>query len=198
MKTICLLIILLISQTYTFCQEISLSFTLDEEIQSSTTRDMLARDFIHMKTNYPEPGDFHSNPYINNFVHADIDPLMVIPPYEGEKGGPPNNFYNGAVGTLQGNLMVSPMGAAVYSIPIELPEGIANLTPELSFVYNSQAGDGILGEGWSISGLSKISRVPYTYYYNNFTGSVVLNNDDQLMLDGNYLVNMEKRYFNAV
>jgi RHS repeat-associated protein len=189
-KSIFLTIIYLISLSVIHGQEISESFTLDEEIPANTTKDMLARDFIQMKTNYPETGNFSSNPDAANFVHADTDPFMVIPPYGDETGGSPNNNGGGAVGSLPGNLMVTPMGAAVYNIPIQLPGGITNLTPELSFVYNSQAGDGILGPGWSLSGLSKISRVPFTKYYNNKTGSVVLNADDQLMIDGNYMVNM--------
>ena len=76
MKTIYLFIILSLVETYALSQEVSLSFTLDEEIQSNTTKDMMARDFIHMKTNYPGPGNFHSKPDTNNFVHAVIDPLI--------------------------------------------------------------------------------------------------------------------------
>lgn len=50
-------------------------------------------------------------------------------------------------GSLPGQLSVSPTGAAVYTIPIELPAGRGGMTPQLALQYNSSAGDGILGKG---------------------------------------------------
>ena len=55
-----------------------------------------------------------------------------------------------AVGAIPGNFQVSNMGAAVYTVPVECPDGVNGMKPELSFVYNSHAGDGPMGLGWNI------------------------------------------------
>ena len=73
-----------------------------------------------------------------------------------------------AVGAIPGNFQVSNMGAAVYNVPVECPDGVNGMKPELSFVYNSHAGDGPMGLGWNIGGLSAITKTP----------------NDTLMLDG--------------
>ena len=96
------------------------------------------------------------------------------------------------VGTLPGSFSVSPSGAAVYSIPIDLPPGRAGMTPELAFVYNNHTPSTIMGQGWGISGFSSIGRVNPTLYYNNEVDNVDFT-DDQLMLDGNRLIESGKK-----
>jgi RHS repeat-associated protein len=92
------------------------------------------------------------------------------------------------VSTAQGSAGVSPTGAATYQIPIFTPDGIAGIQPNISIVYNSQGGDGILGRGWDISGLSVISRVPRTIFNDGSTGGVDFNQSDKYSLDGNRLL----------
>ena len=61
-----------------------------------------------------------------------------------------------AVGGMGGQFAVSPMGGATYSIPIEVPQGVGGLQPQLSIVYNSQSGNGLCGYGANLAGISAI------------------------------------------
>ncbi|MDY0078660.1 MAG: SpvB/TcaC N-terminal domain-containing protein, partial [Bacteroidales bacterium] len=142
-----------------------------------------ASDFINLLP------DFSVKPGESCNILMESDPKMVL--YDGseyQNGGTPDNNYGGRVGKLEDNLVVTPTGALQYEVPFDLPSGVNGLTPELSLVYNSQAGDGIVGMGWSISGLSKITRTPYTYYLNQYSNAVSFSNQDQLYYNGNYLV----------
>lgn len=46
-----------------------------------------------------------------------------------------------------------------HKIPIRLPKGANGMHPELAFVYNPGSGNGILGMGWQLTGLPRITRV---------------------------------------
>ena len=52
---------------------------------------------------------------------------------------------------------VSADGAATFSYAIWIPQGRRNIEPNLAVVYNSGSGNGLLGTGWSLSGLSSIT-----------------------------------------
>ncbi len=93
-----------------------------------------------------------------------------------------------AVGSVPGSLSVSPSGAARYSVPLEIPPGIAGMQPELSLGYDSQAGNGLLGVGWSLSGLSTIYRCPATLAQDGFIDPVDFDTNDRYCLDGQRLV----------
>ena len=64
------------------------------------------------------------------------------------------------VGTIAGSADVNTSGAATYQIPLSIPNGTSGMEPKLSIVYNSQAGNALLGKGWDLAGLSAISIVP--------------------------------------
>lgn len=91
-------------------------------------------------------------------------------------------------GVIAGRLSVSPTGAAIYSLPIELPPGIGGMQPTLSLEYNSQSGNGHLGMGWSLSGLSAIARCGATLAQDGFIDPVDFDGNDRLCLDGKRLV----------
>jgi len=104
-----------------------------------------------------------------------------------------DNSFAFEVGTLPGTSSVTPTGAATYQIPIEVPPGTNGTQPNLSVVYNSQGGFGVLGQGWDISGLSAISRGTQNFYYDAVDRkveetSIQFTPQDRLNLDGQRLI----------
>ncbi len=91
---------------------------------------------------------------------------------------------------MPGSLSVSEMGSAIYSLPIDLPPG-RGLSPELSFRYNSNSGNSLMGEGWGIIGLSSITRANPTDAFNGFSDNIDFI-DDQLLYDGVPLVKIKQ------
>ena len=77
-----------------------------------------------------------------------------------------------AVGATPGSFKVNETGAATYMIPITAPPGTAGMAPTLSLNYNSQSGNGPLGMGWSLGGLSAITRCPASYAQDGFKGGI--------------------------
>jgi hypothetical protein len=90
--------------------------------------------------------------------------------------------------TLPVSSAVTPSGGASYSIPIEAPAGRAGLSPKFGLSYGSQGGNGLLGVGWALSGLSSISRCPQTMAQDEVRGSVNFDASDRFCLDGQRLV----------
>lgn len=93
------------------------------------------------------------------------------------------------VGTTAGVFSTSPTGAATYTIPLQLRDGYSAFTPQISLVYNSQSGNGIAGFGWNIAGLSAITAIPHSRYYDgtNIQG-ISVNSSDVYALDGERLL----------
>jgi RHS repeat-associated protein len=91
------------------------------------------------------------------------------------------------VGTIDGTAGTTPSGATTYSIPIKCPPGTHGMIPNLSVVYNSQNGNGLLGQGWNLSGLSVISRSGKNLYHDNKVSPVTYTNDDAFLMDGVHL-----------
>jgi hypothetical protein len=93
-----------------------------------------------------------------------------------------------AVGRTTGSFEVSSVsGSAQYTIPIVTPPGIHGLQPKLALTYDSQVGYGMMGPGWSLSGLSTISRCNRTYAQHGAPAAITLTYADAFCLDGNHL-----------
>jgi hypothetical protein len=92
------------------------------------------------------------------------------------------------VGTTAGQFAVSATGSATYSIPITVPPGVAGMQPVLSIDYNSHTGNGLLGIGFSLSGLSQISRCPAAFEPDGLVDPVDFDSNDRFCLDGQRLV----------
>jgi RHS repeat-associated protein len=90
-------------------------------------------------------------------------------------------------GRTVGTFAVSPTGAATYTIPIWAPPGPQGMQPRIALTYNSQQGNGIVGVGWSISGLSSIYRCNLTYAQDAAPAAVALVTGDGYCMDGQRL-----------
>jgi len=164
--------------------------TLEETLPGNQSHVFVARDEVRMTNGFsyspgnPPPGE---NPY---FFHAFINEDMVLPvdyadePISIDERELNNNL---PVGSTAGSHSVSLSGAATYQIPILTPPGTAGMQASVSMVYNSQAGNGLLGYGWNLSGLSSITRIGHTIYHDGEVKGIDFN-DDRFALDGNRLV----------
>ena len=157
------------------CMELDFEIPIDEDTryEASNSLKML-------------PG-FDCSPKKGYSAMFAINRYMVIPPDQGLIGGPAISGKDGVVGALPGELNVGDFGAAVYTVPIMMPQGIGNMTPQIAVTYNSQAGNGLLGWGWNISGLSSITRTGQTMYHDG-NQSVVDFANDRFLLDGKRLM----------
>ncbi|MDQ3898832.1 MAG: FG-GAP-like repeat-containing protein [Actinomycetota bacterium] len=95
---------------------------------------------------------------------------------------------NGYLGTIDGSFSVDSDGGATYTIPLNVPPGTARMAPSLTLAYNSGAGNGMLGTGWSIQGLSAITRTAATQAQDGQRGTITYGPGDRFTLDGQRLM----------
>ncbi|MBL7712937.1 MAG: hypothetical protein JNL13_10745 [Chitinophagaceae bacterium] len=88
------------------------------------------------------------------------------------------------VGATAGSAATSPGGAVTYAIPIATAPGTNGMVPSVSLVYHSQSGNGLLGQGWSISGLSVITRAGKDMYHDGKVSPLTYTDEDAFLLDG--------------
>jgi RHS repeat-associated protein len=96
-----------------------------------------------------------------------------------------------AVGSAEGEGGVTADGTSSYSIPLDVPPGRAGVQPALSLEYRSQAGDGPLGVGWILAGLTQIRRCARTFAQDGGARAVTWTDGpdgDRYCLEGQRLV----------
>jgi len=94
----------------------------------------------------------------------------------------------GEYGTIPSQFNVTQLGEASYSLALDLPEGPGGVRPSLSLEYRHRSGDGPLGMGWQIGGLSAITRCPQTVAQDAQAREVRYDSADKFCLDGQRLV----------
>lgn len=92
------------------------------------------------------------------------------------------------IGATAAKFRVNEAGAATYSIPIFAAPGVAGVLPELGLSYSSLGGNGLVGQGWSIAGMSNINRCRQTKETDDVTGGVNFDAADRFCLDGQRLL----------
>jgi len=116
-------------------------------------------------------------------------PTRDDPPRDPSGGGGTTGSDPGSLpGTLPGSLQVSATGAATYAIPLTFAPGVNGLVPSLGLDYSSENGNGLLGMGWDLSGLSTIHRCSSNLRHEGFEQAVDFTVADRLCLDGQRLI----------
>jgi RHS repeat-associated protein len=96
---------------------------------------------------------------------------------------------------VRGELSVSDAGSANYEIPLEVVMGRGGFQPTLSIRYSSSSGgNGQLGVGFALTGLSQISRCPRIVADDGIAQGVQLNANDRFCLNGQKLVLVQGTY----
>ena len=101
-------------------------------------------------------------------------------------------------GGVPGIFRVSEAGAATYSIPIEAPRGTGGVTPSVALAYSSSAGTGLLGQGWSISGVKGIIRCRQTLSSDKTANALTFTEEDRFCLGGQRLMLMSGTKYGAI
>lgn len=111
---------------------------------------------------------------------------------------PTNTIIPDAAGVLppfgDSALSVGDRGDARQHIPIWVPPGRAGMQPELSLEYSSSAPDGLVGVGWALAGLSRITRCKAMRQNGHVAPPILWNAGDSFCLDGEPLVTDSDRY----
>jgi RHS repeat-associated protein len=100
-------------------------------------------------------------------------------------------------GPVAGKFDVGPNGDARYTIAIAVPPGILGFEPKLGLAYSSNAGNGVAGVGWALSGPSAITRCKASPIFDGAWGSIGFDAGDRFCLDGQRLLNTNGAYGTA-
>lgn len=92
------------------------------------------------------------------------------------------------VGFINGTLSVNELGAAVYTVPLEIYPSGTGFDPQIGIAYNSQqSGYGNVGYGTNITGISCITRAGKDLFHDNDVQKVKYEAGDNYLLDGKRL-----------
>ncbi|MCX6854812.1 MAG: hypothetical protein NTV80_07890, partial [Verrucomicrobia bacterium] len=139
----------------------------------------------------PTPGVFQNrNTVLAAGDHYLNNPNLSLLARGSPTGLPPNvdAIDNAPVATIPGEFTVGQDGAATYTLNLQGPKGVGNVEPGISLGYNSNGGDGVAGLGWTIGGISAISRGPATQEVDGFNDPVDFDDLDRFYLDGDRLI----------
>lgn len=86
---------------------------------------------------------------------------------------------------------VGDSGTPSYSLPIQVPPGIAGMSPNLGLLFSGNSVNGPVGTGWSIQGISSITRCPSSRAIDGVVRGVAYGSEDKLCLDGQRLIQVQ-------
>lgn len=88
----------------------------------------------------------------------------------------------------KGNIEVNGVGKLQFTLPIAIPPGIKTVAPQINLAYTSGSGNGIAGYGWSLSGITSISRVGKTIEKDGELQSIKIDYSDYYSFNGQRLI----------
>ncbi|AZB33662.1 hypothetical protein EG351_08570 [Chryseobacterium bernardetii] len=88
----------------------------------------------------------------------------------------------------KGSIDVTSSGQLQYTVPIALPPGIKDTAPNLDMTYLSGSGNGIAGFGWSVSGITTITRTGRTIDKDGELKGIQLDYSDYYSFNGQRLI----------
>jgi RHS repeat-associated protein len=111
------------------------------------------------------------------------------------QGSPPRGVVMPGVpvGTLGGVVSVGPSGGASWTTALKVVPGAGGMAPSLSVGYGGQ-GYGGVGVGFSLDGISSISRCARTQGQDGVSKAIDWSAEDRLCLDGERLVPVSGTY----
>ena len=103
---------------------------------------------------------------------------------------PPGGLVESAplYGLTEGDFSVGEDGSARYTVPLWQPPGRGEARVDLKLKYDSNAGNGPVGVGWTLDGLSSITPCPRNFAIDGRADGVHFDGTDAYCLDGNRLL----------
>lgn len=93
-----------------------------------------------------------------------------------------------------GEQSIDAMGAFNYNIPIVCSPGTAGMEPRLSISYSSNGDNTWLGLGFNLTGISMITRVGRSLFFDGVKGGINFDSNDKFALDGSRLLQKSGTY----
>ncbi|MBC3873842.1 FG-GAP-like repeat-containing protein [Undibacterium flavidum] len=90
--------------------------------------------------------------------------------------------------TANSQVSITSGGTPSYSYSIVVPPGIGGMTPNIGLLYSGSSVNGPVGYGWTIQGISTISRCPANKLVDGVGRGVEFSVHDKLCLDGQRLI----------
>lgn len=89
-------------------------------------------------------------------------------------------------------ISVSDGGQASFGHPIAVPPGVAGMAPNIGLSYVDGGINGPVGVGWSVQGISTVTRCPATRITDGVPKNVTFGPLDKLCLDGQRLIQTDE------
>ncbi|WP_426477465.1 polymorphic toxin type 8 domain-containing protein [Chryseobacterium sp. CBSDS_008] len=126
--------------------------------------------------------------YINGIIAAPESPVLnsfAPTTISGLKSGDPASGVQ-----LLAAPSANQRGDASMTYPVLIPTGVNGMQPQLAITYSSSKGNGWMGEGWDISGISGITldtRWGTPTFESGYESEIYLLDGEMLIYEGDYL-----------
>ncbi|WP_181259386.1 FG-GAP-like repeat-containing protein [Pseudoduganella armeniaca] len=89
------------------------------------------------------------------------------------------------------SVSISASGTPGYATQIAVPPGIGGMAPQLALLYTASNINGPVGVGWTLQGISAITRCGANKQIDGVARAVAYSPDDKLCLDGQRLIQVD-------